>query len=429
MGARSSKVQDGVALDEVPGQGKAGMMGRIWKGNVSKEMPVPRNLPEWMTADQFRATSELVRTSLPSNRVRVLRGSNQKQQLEERAWKAVFEMFLLNLEIKADEDAKLAREKEEQEFAAASLNTSVEVPTPRQDKPFESFKRAVSTKAMLGTTGGSFAKRAPSLAHKKDSLFKTVVKEVIKDLKQQKLQTLKKNLFDELAKNDRMRTEAGPVGDIPLHACFLLGLSDVGRELVEDLKFYDRDKKVNLNTPYKSDLDFWKENGVLDKNDPEDDGGLYTGETCLHIAIVQSDDSDPELVRWFLEQGAEVTAQATGAFFKGPVIKRRANEGKPKLAAVPGVAGYKLSAWKRLSGWLQSREGGDKGPSRRTLHNAFSACDYGEFPLSFAASVGSIEICRILCDHEMPDKEWRAFVKSQKNLMRQVEDLAPQQGG
>eukprot|EP00282_Hemiselmis_andersenii_P015972 CAMPEP_0114112884 /NCGR_PEP_ID=MMETSP0043_2-20121206/2620_1 /TAXON_ID=464988 /ORGANISM="Hemiselmis andersenii, Strain CCMP644" /LENGTH=1168 /DNA_ID=CAMNT_0001205003 /DNA_START=196 /DNA_END=3702 /DNA_ORIENTATION=- len=408
----------------MPVKHQKGMMSKLLGKSASVTMQVPDDLPHWMKEEQFRATSELVRNSHPSNRVRVLRGSNQKQQLEEEAWKAVFEMFLLNLEIKADEDARAAREKEELNFSTASLNKSLEVSTPRPERPLESFKRAASSKNMRAGEG-SF-KKTQSLAASKESLFKTAVKEVIKDLKQRKLETLKENLFQELERNEQMRTEPGPVGDIPLHACFLLGLADVGKELVD--KFYSSDKKVNLNTPYLSDLDFWKQhNGVLDQNDPYDDGGLYTGETCLHIAIVQTDDSDPELVRWFLKKGAMVTVQATGAFFKGPVIKRRANEGNQKLAGVPGaIAGFKPSRWQRLVSWLQSRER-DKVPGRRTLHNAFSACDYGEFPLSFAASVGSIEICRILCEHEMPDEEWKAFVVSQRNLMRQMEELSPQQ--
>ena len=40
------------------------------------------------------------------------------------------------------------------------------------------------------------------------------------------------------------------VGDLPLHACFLLGLSDMGKDLIK--KFYGpKNKEANINTPYK----------------------------------------------------------------------------------------------------------------------------------------------------------------------------------
>lgn len=84
--------------------------------------------------------------------------------------------------------------------------------------------------------------------------------------------------------------------------------------------------KCDINTPYISDLEPWKELGVLDNHDPFDDGGLYTGETCLHIAIVQSkSEGDTSLVEWMLAKGAHITCRATGSFFKGKVIKMRSS--------------------------------------------------------------------------------------------------------
>lgn len=56
----------------------------------------------------------------------------------------------------------------------------------------------------------------------------------------------------------------------------------------------------------------------------------------------------------------------------------------------------------------------------RTLHNPDSACDYGEYPLSFAASVGSVAICRVLtehAEHEMHETEWLNFVADQVSLI------------
>jgi hypothetical protein len=97
------------------------------------------------------------------------------------------------------------------------------------------------------------------------------------------------HLFEE---DNRVQTKRGPVGELPMHTCFLFGFDELGKEIVE--KYYSawedpapEDALPNINTPYRSDLAFWKETGFLDENDPNDDGGWYTGETCLHIAIVK----------------------------------------------------------------------------------------------------------------------------------------------
>jgi len=115
---------------------------------------------------------------------------------------------------------------------------------------------------------------------------------------------------------------------VQLHACFLLGLADLGKELIENV-YKLGECKCDINTPYMSDLDPWKVMGVLDEHDHYDDGGLYTGETCLHIAIVQSVSAgDTSLVEWMLQRGAYITCRATGSFFKGKVIKLRSGREK-----------------------------------------------------------------------------------------------------
>ena len=49
------------------------------------------------------------------------------------------------------------------------------------------------------------------------------------------------------------------------------------------------------------------------------DGGLFTGETLLHIAIVQH---DHQMVKWLLDGGASLDVRALGVFFQRPRIDR-----------------------------------------------------------------------------------------------------------
>lgn len=102
------------------------------------------------------------------------------------------------------------------------------------------------------------------------------------------IERIKGDLFSKLESTPISR---GPVGDFPMHACFLLHLEEIGQEIVD--KFYsDKDGEIHINTPYSSDLTVWEKLGVLQKDDPYDDGGLYTGETILHLSIVQVRTSD-----------------------------------------------------------------------------------------------------------------------------------------
>jgi hypothetical protein len=105
-------------------------------------------------------------------------------------------------------------------------------------------------------------------------------------------QISKERLFSILKKDEKeIAIKPGPVGEIPMHTCFLQGLGeDIGKDMVKE--FYSPASSAyslepNINTQYRSDLEHWKSCGMLDEQDPNDDGGLYTGETCLHIAIVK----------------------------------------------------------------------------------------------------------------------------------------------
>lgn len=110
---------------------------------------------------------------------------------------------------------------------------------------------------------------------------------------------IKDDLFEKLESTPLIRNTPGPVGDFPLHACFLLHLEEIGKEIVDKFYSFPHGGEMNINIPYSSDLDVWRNLAVLRTDDPYDDGGLYTGETILHISIVQVsmiDRSCPEFI-------------------------------------------------------------------------------------------------------------------------------------
>jgi len=214
----------------------------------------------------------------------------------------------------------------------------------------------------------------------------------------------------------------GPAGDLPIHLTFLLGKRVVGREMLmalESIKgevleaYWDQcyrvhakypdttepvpKKKSNrglikwiINLPYQSDVLWWfKEvarrehvgargarelvkafNYFVPKRKREEvlanDVGLFTGETLMHIAIQCS---DLQLVDWLICSGARVDAKAAGLFFQPEHIP---------------ILSDNNSKWF----WQPRLEKNDR-----------AGCYYGEFPLSFAASIGDIDMIKLIIDY------------------------------
>jgi hypothetical protein len=109
----------------------------------------------------------------------------------------------------------------------------------------------------------------------------------------------------------------GPVGDLPIHDCFLLDLTDFGKKVIE--RFFNTSQLLSL--PYTNDLDPWRERPKCHSESRED--GLYTGETVLHIAIVKE---NTELVKFLTKRGVDLSSRATGAFFQPKWIRPRVQE-------------------------------------------------------------------------------------------------------
>ena len=183
----------------------------------------------------------------------------------------------------------------------------------------------------------------------------------------------------------------GPVGDSPLHGCFLLGLHDLGFEVIK--KFCASPELLSMR--YINDLDIWRgKNGNIqeervteprpnlshDENEPhsfdELEDGLYTGETILHIAIVQEQE---HVVQKLLKMGIEVSTPATGVFFQPRFQQPRSTDLTFLQHIKARIIGIDLDL--------------ERFAAVNRIENTHSGCYYGEFPLSFAASVGNVNIC------------------------------------
>ena len=116
---------------------------------------------------------------------------------------------------------------------------------------------------------------------------------------------------------------------------------------------------------------------LAEKHNSGKDGGLFSGETALHIAIVQR---DFDSVKWLIKRGASMDSRAVGVFFRGRNI--------PKFRTDKNYT----EKIRQLLG-LQHEKGA-------TEDNEFhSGNEYGEYPFSFAVAVGHRTICNLLLEY------------------------------
>ncbi len=116
--------------------------------------------------------------------------------------------------------------------------------------------------------------------------------------------------------------------------------------------------------------------------------GLYTGETILHMAIVNG---DVKFVRYLLDMGADVNAKAVGEFFMPMVTRRGHVDKKPES--------FWARAWDACLTLLHIHDVDDRvGDANR--ESGFEGQDlyFGQLPLSFVACTGQVEICDELKD-------------------------------
>lgn len=143
----------------------------------------------------------------------------------------------------------------------------------------------------------------------------------------------KKDVAGAAATEIQAHTDFGPMGDLPIHTCFLLCYSGrteklrsvmkrIAKEVVQHC--YMTGEWPTINEPYENDFHLWQRLGSeiphfkITEDSGGDEFGMYTGETILHIAIANQ---DRDLVEWMLDHGASLDVEATGSFFLPKVIK------------------------------------------------------------------------------------------------------------
>ena len=105
---------------------------------------------------------------------------------------------------------------------------------------------------------------------------------------QQSIKAKRKEFIDECCRRPvgfmtQIAFLPGPVGELPLHVYFLRGQWRLGMEVAFRL-YSGRDK---ISKPFTNDLLGWKScPKVWNRISGWNDGGMYTGETALHIAII-----------------------------------------------------------------------------------------------------------------------------------------------
>ena len=172
------------------------------------------------------------------------------------------------------------------------------------------------------------------------------------------------------------------------------------------------------------------------------DGGMFTGQTLLHIAILQH---ETDVVRWLVDNGARIDARAGGIFFQQPIADtfgwaaQAAN--KTKLNAITAIAGgFHVTGFQRESTAVFEEETQRKKSETIKTYRELMAlmfnlgsqkekleiggcCYYGEFPLSFAASVGDVHICHMLMIHA------RELVLQGLTALNHMEDVGGELNG
>ena len=193
----------------------------------------------------------------------------------------------------------------------------------------------------------------------------------------------------------------GPVGESPVHIVILKRLKDTGKRILERYYLQNRDSRDSyISVSYLNDLDPWRNARASRLQSQSREDGLYTGETCLHMAIVQEDE---ELVQYLLDHGIRICSRARGVFFQPAHIRYTIMNYFSEFLSVQRQ--IKDRYFDLLYGWFRIQLSNRvKRGELAVLHhvqNPRSGCYYGEFPLSFAASIGNVRICEQLLNRHL----------------------------
>jgi ankyrin repeat protein len=166
----------------------------------------------------------------------------------------------------------------------------------------------------------------------------------------------------------------GPCGEELIHSAFIWNLGDVALDIIE-MMYQNSNHFISkiIAAPFMNDLLLWKPYPF------QMDNGLYTGETVLHMAIVNR---AHDLVQKLLYLGADLDSRASGLFFMPRFFKSKLKTNKKQSGNLTEAS----TIWAIIQKLRRSMSD--------VVENKNSGCYYGEFPLSFAASIGDVSICR-----------------------------------
>jgi hypothetical protein len=206
-----------------------------------------RALQEHGAPDPLKKMTNLIekiqdKKNNPQEFIAAVHDENQQLQLDQPSWKMLLRMVGLSREIRSNnvkEEEKNALEQlqEQHKDLLFALLDSPIPETSRHDDYLAQRPIQASHKNILeGFT-------APLSNH--------AAKEKNKEAppKQASNQHNLKHTYE-----PKYAYAYGPVGDLPVHACFLLGLKDIGMEIIE--RFYNDSQAVSL--PYIDDTKFWR---------------------------------------------------------------------------------------------------------------------------------------------------------------------------
>ncbi|EKX39304.1 hypothetical protein GUITHDRAFT_143519 [Guillardia theta CCMP2712] len=187
-----------------------------------------------------------------------------------------------------------------------------------------------------------------------------------------------------------------PTGDSLIHRVIMSTRPEIGMKLLSDL---DADDDV-VNDPCGSDLQDVRHVEL------EDDGGLLTGCTLLHLAILRR---ETEAVEVLLQRKADISARVIGSHFRAAHVSSLVSPVDGLSRPLPT-----LSLTDKVVDLLMGKDRRSCASARRS--NRWSAYDLGEYPLSLAAATNNVAVCDKILEH------FRSLSRQEKARIRSKQE-------
>ncbi|EKX36695.1 hypothetical protein GUITHDRAFT_145554 [Guillardia theta CCMP2712] len=181
------------------------------------------------------------------------------------------------------------------------------------------------------------------------------------------------------------------MGEHPVHLVFLLAYGHPNQRRIMDQAFNFDELTALLECCYEHDGP---------RGQPQD-LGIYTGESILHICIANNDCKSIDGILKKAGDKLEILLglKATGLFFQ-PLVMRKKAQITTFQRWMLGILGIDRS---------HEDYGCDAIVNIHSYSQSFAY--FGEFPLSFAASQGNVEICNKIFARLSNDVQWRVLTQ------------------